>query len=592
MAKKKQISSFDKKLIGRLLRDNFRKHAGWYVCAIISMLVISSTTAASAWIMRDVVNHIIDAQDFRIIAMVSIGVAVIFIVKGFSTFFQTYFLSKAGNSIVAEQQRKIYSRLMQQGVSFYQNNASSDLLVRVTHNANAARSIIDTIVTTFVRDLFSVISLLLVMLVQNFTLSVIALTVGPIAFIAVRQVLKRVRGLMEKELSSIAEIIKVMQETSIGIRVVKAFSLEDLMKNRMNKAITDVESRANSIATLEAATSPIMETLAGIAIAVVICFSGYMATQRVGVQGELMSFIVALLLAYEPAKRLANVRVKIESGMIGVRMMFEILDHPITIMEHENAKDIDRSKGNVRFDHVAFAYVDDHRVLHDINLEIPAGKMTALVGPSGSGKSTMINLIMRLYDPTEGRILVDGQDIREASFKSLRQLMSYVGQDTFLFQGSVKYNIGLGREGASDEEIIEAAKSANAHDFIMKLPNGYDTNVGDNGGNLSGGQKQRVAIARAMLRDSEILILDEATSALDSESEALIRDALNRLTKGRTTIVIAHRLSTISRADKIVVMQNGEIVEQGTQRELLQIEEGLYKRLHDLQFRDPDFDDM
>lgn len=592
MAKKKQISSFDKKLIGRLLRDNFRKHAGWYVCAIISMLAISATTAASAWIMRDVVNHIIDAQDFRIIAMVSIGVAVIFIVKGFSTFFQTYFLSKAGNSIVAEQQRKIYSRLMQQGVSFYQNNASSDLLVRVTHNANAARSIIDTIVTTFVRDLFSVISLLLVMLVQNFTLSVIALTVGPIAFIAVRQVLKRVRGLMEKELSSIAEIIKVMQETSIGIRVVKAFSLEDLMKNRMNKAISDVESRANSIATLEAATSPIMETLAGIAIAVVICFSGYMATQRVGVQGELMSFIVALLLAYEPAKRLANVRVKIESGMIGVRMMFEILDHPITIMEHENAKDLDRSKGNVRFDHVAFAYVDDHKVLHDINLEIPAGKMTALVGPSGSGKSTMINLIMRLYDPTEGSILVDGQDIREASFKSLRQLMSYVGQDTFLFQGSVKYNIGLGREGASDEEIIEAAKSANAHDFIMKLPNGYDTDVGDNGGNLSGGQKQRVAIARAMLRDSEILILDEATSALDSESEALIRDALNRLTKGRTTIVIAHRLSTISRADKIVVMQNGEIVEQGTQRELLQIEEGLYKRLHDLQFRDPDFDDM
>ncbi|MHC5306197.1 ABC transporter ATP-binding protein [Bartonella sp. LJL80] len=592
MAKKKQISTFDKKLIVRLLRDNFRKHAGWYVCAIISMLAISATTAASAWIMRDVVNHIIDAQDFRIIAMVSIGVAVIFIVKGFSTFFQTYFLSKAGNSIVAEQQRKIYSRLMQQGVSFYQNNASSDLLVRVTHNANAARSIIDTIVTTFVRDLFSVISLLLVMLVQNFTLSVIALTVGPIAFIAVRQVLKRVRGLMEKELSSIAEIIKVMQETSIGIRVVKAFSLEDLMKNRMNKAISDVESRANSIATLEAATSPIMETLAGIAIAVVICFSGYMATQRVGVQGELMSFIVALLLAYEPAKRLANVRVKIESGMIGVRMMFEILDHPITIMEHENAKDLDRSKGNVRFDHVAFAYVDDHKVLHDINLEIPAGKMTALVGPSGSGKSTMINLIMRLYDPTEGSILVDGQDIREASFKSLRQLMSYVGQDTFLFQGSVKYNIGLGREGASDEEIIEAAKSANAHDFIMKLPNGYDTDVGDNGGNLSGGQKQRVAIARAMLRDSEILILDEATSALDSESEALIRDALNRLTKGRTTIVIAHRLSTISRADKIVVMQNGEIVEQGTQRELLQIEEGLYKRLHDLQFRDPDFDDM
>ncbi|WLT09878.1 ATP-binding cassette domain-containing protein [Bartonella apihabitans] len=218
--------------------------------------------------------------------------------------------------------------------------------------------------------------------------------------------------------------------------------------------------------------------------------------------------------------------------------------------------------------------------------------MTALVGPSGSGKSTMINLIMRLYDPQEGRILIDGQDIRDASFKSLRELMSYVGQDTFLFQGSVRYNIGLGREGATEEEIEQVAKLANAHDFIMELPNGYDTDVGDNGGNLSGGQKQRIAIARAMLRNSEILILDEATSALDSESESLIKEALARLTTNRTTIVIAHRLSTISRADKIVVMKNGKIVEQGTQHQLLQIEGGLYKHLHDLQFKDPDFDDV
>lgn len=592
MAERKQISSSDKRLILRLLHDNFRKHAFWYICAIIAMIVISGTTAASAWIMRDVVNHIIEASDFSIIAMVSAGVAAIFIIKGFSTFAQSYFLNKAGNSIVAEQQRRIYDRLMQQGVSFYQNNASSDLLVRVTHNANSARSIIDVVVTTFVRDLFSVVSLLAVMLFQNFLLSIIALTVGPLAFIAVRQVVKRIRGLMEKELSSIAEIIQVMQETSTGIRVVKAFSLEGLMKRRMNKAITDVEIRANGIATLEAATSPIMETLAGIAIAVVICFSGYMATQRAGVQGELMSFIVALLLAYEPAKRLANIRVKIESGMIGVRMMFEILDHPITIMEHENAVDLSPSGGNVRFENVGFAYVSDHTVLDNISLDIPAGKMTALVGPSGSGKSTMINLIMRLYDPKEGRILIDGQDIRDVTFKSLRELMSYVGQDTFLFQGSVRYNIGLGREGATEEEIIEAAKAANAHEFILGLPNGYDTDVGDNGNHLSGGQKQRVAIARAMLRNSEILILDEATSALDSESEALIKEALNRLTTNRTTIVIAHRLSTISRADKIVVMKNGQIAEQGTQSQLLKIEDGIYKHLHDLQFSDPDIDDV
>jgi len=588
MAKKKQISSFDKQLISRLLRENFEKHARWYIAAIISMLIIAATTSASAWIMRDIVNQIIAGHDLSMVIAIAITVAVIFIIKGFSTFFQILFLSKAGNSIVSEQQRKIYSRLMQQDVSFYQNTASSDLLVRVTHNANAARNIIDTIVTTFVRDLFSVIGLLGVMLVQNFILSAIALTVGPLAFLGVRQVLKRVRGLMEKELSSIGEIIKVMQETSVGIRVIKAFSLESLMEKRMNKAITDVEQRANGIAVLEAATSPIMETLAGIAIAIVIVFSGYMATRQKGIEGQLMSFITALLLAYEPAKRLANVRVKIESGMIGVRMMFDVLDYPITLMESKKAKDLLHGRGEIVFQNVKFAYVDNHHVLENITLTLPAGKMTALVGPSGSGKSTMINLIMRLYDPVKGSVKIDGQDIRDVTFKSLRDKMSYVGQDTFLFQGSVRYNIALGKPDATEEEIIAAAKAANAHDFILGLNKGYDTNVGDNGTNLSGGQRQRIAIARAMLRDSEILILDEATSALDSESETLIREALARLTKDRTTIVIAHRLSTVATANKIVVMKEGRIAEEGTQHQLLDRKNGLYKRLYDLQFRNPD----
>ncbi|WP_455476060.1 ABC transporter ATP-binding protein [Bartonella sp. B17] len=583
---KKQISSFDKHLILRLLRENFHKHAYWYSAAIFSMIVISCTTAASAWIMRDVVNYIIDAQNFNMIVLVSSVIALIFILKGIATFAQTYFLSKAGNSIVAEQQRKIYARLMQQGVSFYQNNTSSDLLVRVTHNATAARNIIDIIITTFVRDLLSLSGLLLVMLIQNFMLITITLTVGPLAFLGVRMALKRVRGLMEKELLSLGEIIKIMQESTIGIRVIKAFSLEELMQTRMNKAIRDVEKQANSIAKLEAITNPIMETLTGIAIAGIICFSGYLASQRAGVQGELMSFIVALLLAYEPAKRLANVRVKIESGLVNIRTMYEILDHPLTVTEYKKAKDLNKTQGPIRFEHVSFAYnTDDQMVLKDINLEIEPGKMTALVGSSGSGKSTFINLIMRLYDPTQGRILINGQDIRYITFRSLRNLMSYVEQDTFLFQGTVKYNIGLGKEGASDEDIIKAAKIANAHNFIMDLPNGYDTQIGDNGNNLSGGQKQRLAIARAMLHDSEILILDEATSALDSHTEAQINEALHHITKGRTTIIIAHRLSTISHAHKIIVMQNGQLVEQGTPKELLARKNGFYKRLHNIQFK-------
>ncbi|WP_175868379.1 ABC transporter ATP-binding protein [Bartonella gabonensis] len=582
---KKQLSSFDKHLIIRLLRENFHKHARWYSAAIISMIIISCSTATSAWIMRDVVNHIVDGQNFAKIVLISSFIAFIFILKGISTFAQTYFLSKAGNSIIAEQQRKIYARLMEQGVSFYHNNTSSDLLVRVTHNATAVRNIIDTIITTFVRDLLSVSGLLLVMFIQNFVLIAITLIVGPLAFLGVRMALKRVRSLMEKELLSLGEIIKIVQETAIGIRVIKAFSLEEVMKKRMNKAICDVEKQTNNIATLEAITNPIMETLTGVAIAGIICFSGYLATQRAGVQGEFMSFIVALLLAYDPAKRLANVRVKIESGLINIRTMFEILDRPLTVIEHKEAKDLNKTQGAIRFEHVSFAYTDNKMVLKDINLEIEAGKITALVGPSGSGKSTIINLIMRLYDPTKGCILINDQDIRYTTFRSLRNLMAYVGQDTFLFQGTVKYNIGLGKEGACDDEIIAAAKAANAHDFIMNLPNGYDTQIGDNGCNLSGGQKQRLAIARAMIHDSEILILDEATSALDSHTEAQINEAIHHLTKGRTTIIIAHRLSTIARAHKIVVIKNGQLIEQGTQKELLAKEHGLYKKLHNIQFK-------
>jgi subfamily B ATP-binding cassette protein MsbA len=351
----------------------------------------------------------------------------------------------------------------------------------------------------------------------------------------------------------------------------------------MNIAVTDVENRSNSIARLEAATSPIMETLSGIAIAVVIALSGYNVLEQNGTPGSLMSFITALLLAYEPAKRLARTRVSIEAGMVGVRMMFSVLDAPLTLIEKQDAKPLPAGKSDVTFRGVSFEYAENQLVLNNVDLTFEGGKMTALVGPSGSGKSTIINLMMRLYDPKTGSVEIDGTDLRDATFASLRSRMSYVGQDTFLFSSTIRHNIAVGRDGASEEEIIAAAKAANAHDFIMALNDGYDTVLGDNGSGLSGGQKQRLSIARAMLRDADILILDEATSALDSESEAAVRDALNRLTQGKTSIVIAHRLSTINRADKIVVMDEGRVSEQGNRAELLE-NEGIFKRLHDLQF--------
>lgn len=576
------ITKHQRSLLGRLLSENFKSQAPWYGISILAMIVVAAMTSASAWIMRDIVNASVVSKDIDQVFMVAAGVAIIFAIKGIATYVQSVFLSKAGNNIIARTQSKLFKHVLKQGVAFHSKYPSSELLMRITSNAQAARAVIDLIVTSFVRDLLSLIGLVAVMIIQQPLLSLMAAVIGPCAIWGVRILTKKVRKIMEQELASLGMIIQNVQETATGIKVVKAFGLEPFMQQRMDKYVGDVETRSNSIARLEAASSPVMETLSGFAIAGVVAISGIWVLQQGNTPGELMSFITALLLAYEPAKRLARMRVSLESGIIGVRMMYELLDHPVDLAEDVDATDLPEGPGEVRFTNVDFSYTSGHKLFNGLNISFPAGKTTALIGASGGGKSTIINLIMRLYDPEGGAISIDGADIRKAKFKSLRSRMAYVGQDTFLFSGSVKYNIGLGREGASDDEIIAAAKAANAHDFIVRLPNGYDTSVGENGANLSGGQKQRITVARAMLRNADILILDEATSALDSESEALIQQALTRLTRGKTTIIIAHRLSTVSSADNIIVMEEGRVVQQGTQTELLSTE-GAFRRLYELQ---------
>ena len=578
----KFISKTNKYLIGRLLAENFKAQAPWYGIAILSMLIVAAMTSASAWIMRDIVNESVVTKDIQKVFEVAIIVAVIFAVKGVASYFQDVFLSKAGNNIIARTQKKLFARILKQGVAFYSEYSSSELLMRITANAQSARAVIDVVVTSFVRDLFTLLGLIAVMVVQQPLLSLVSAVFGPAAIFGVRKLTKQVRKIMEQELASLGMIIQNVQETATGIRVIKAFHLENYMNSRMEKYVDEVEQRANSMARLEAASSPIMETLSGFAIAGVVALSGIWVLEQGNTPGELMSFITALLLAYEPAKRLARMRVSLEGGLIGVRMMYELEDRPIDLLEKEDAAPLMAGKGEIQFSKVNFSYKSNQLLFKDLDLTFPAGKTTALVGPSGGGKSSIINLIMRMYDPDSGSVCVDGQNLQDVSFKSLRSRMAFVGQDTFLFAGTVKHNIGLGREGATDDEIIAAAKSANAHDFIINMPHGYDSNVGENGGNLSGGQKQRLAIARAMLRNSEILILDEATSALDSESEYLIRDALTRLSKGRTTIMIAHRLSSITSADNIVVMEAGRVAEQGKPSELLS-RDGPYRRLYELQ---------
>ncbi|WP_238528815.1 ABC transporter ATP-binding protein [Ruegeria conchae] len=555
-----------------------------YTIAIIAMVFVAGTTAGIAFIMRDVVDSLFDSENSAKIFSVSMAVFTIFLVKGVATYVQVVALTRAGNRIVSKQQIKLYDKLLRQGVSFFNLTESSDLLLRVTQTAQAARTVIEIMVTTAVRDMLTLIGLLAVMFYQQPVLSLFTLIVGPLAILGVRMLLRKVRDIADMELQSMSAIMKVIQETSAGIRVVKSFGLEERMAEQMNSAVKSVEKRRNKLARLQAATSPLTDILAGFAIASVIGLSaGKLFGAAASTPGELMSFVTAVMMAYEPAKRLTKVRVKMEVGLRRVKMLFSMLDEPETLPEEANPKALPDGPRKVVFDDVVFGYARRDPILKGLSLTFEAGKTTALVGLSGGGKSTILNLALRLYDPNSGTISIDGQDIKYASFKTLRQNMSFVGQETFLFSASIADNIRFGREGATQEDVIEAAKAANAYDFIMTLEQGFDTMVGENGAFLSGGQKQRLAIARALLRDSPILLLDEPTSALDSKSEHLVQEALSRLTEGRTTIIVAHRLSTIMHADKIVVIESGEVLEQGSAKHLLK-EQGPFKTLYDHQY--------
>ena len=571
-------------LLWRLLTESLPEHRGKYLAAIAAMVVVAGATALTAWVMGAIVDSMTDTQNRSAVYWVAAAVAGIFFVKGIASFAQNVLLARAGNRIVAQKQMLLYNRIVTQDVAFFNATHTSDVLLRVTQSAQMARSVIDTIVTGFVRDLLTLLGLVAVMFYQQPVLSLVSLIVGPAAIFGVQRIVRRVQSIMAQEMAGLAEIIKVVQETATGARVVKAFALEHLMTARMDDAVRGVEQRANKMVRLEALTTPLMDTITGLAIAAIVVLSAVnVFGQAVGTPGQLMSFVTAFLMAYEPAKRLSRMRVSIEAGMYGGRMMYSLLDQPATLTEAAEPVDLPEGPSGVALEGVSFSYPGARGVFSDLTLSFPAGTTTALVGPSGGGKSTLLNLILRLYDPDQGRVLIDGIDLRAASFASLRRKIAYVGQDTFLFATSVMENLRIVRPDATDAEVREAARIANADEFILGMPKGYDTPIGENGLALSGGQRQRLAIARAVLRGAPILLLDEATSALDSHSEALVRDALARVTEGVTTIVVAHRLSTVLRADRICYLDEGRIVEMGSLSDLL-ARKGAFRALYDQQF--------
>lgn len=557
-------------LLWRLIAESFPAHRGHYTAAIFAMVVVAAATALTAWVMGQIIDAMSGSGNRAQVLWIAGLVAMIFVVKGIASYAQIVLLARAGNRIVADKQMQLYRRLLDQGMIFFIRNESSDILLRITQSAQMARRVIDILATGFVRDLLTLVGLVAVMVYQQPVLSLVGLIVGPVVVLGIRNILRRVHQVMAQEMTGLAEIVRVIQETSSGVRVVKSFAIENVMERRMDTAVRQVEKRSNKMIRLESATLPLIDTVTGLAIAAVVVLSSMTVFgQSPGTAGQLMSFVTAFLMAYEPANRLSRMRVSIESAMFGVRMMYELLDAPRTVTESAAPKTFAGAGADIRFEDVSFAFEDGTAVISDVSLEFPSGKTTALVGPSGGGKSTILNLILRLYDPTKGRILIEGIDIRDVSFAALRKKVAYVGQDTFLFSATVMENLRLGRVEATHENVIAAAKAAGAHEFISKLPKGYETQIGENGAFLSGGQKQRLAIARALLGRAQILLLDEATSALDSQTERDIQESLREMGQGRTVIAIAHRLSTIADSDLIVVLEAGRIVEQGTHEDLL-----------------------
>ncbi len=571
-------------LIRRLLIDEALGHWQRYAVAFALMGVAAGATALTAYLLGTMTNTVYLAHNYRAIVLLGLFASVIFTVKGLATYSSTVVLSRIGNRIVADNQQRAFDKLLQENVGFFADRHSSEFITRISTGAAAVSGVINLLITAMGRDLMSLIGLIVVMVVQDPIMAIIGVLVAPPAFLILRKLIRRVRAIMQTQYIGTMQIIETLQESVQGIRMVKAFALEDEMRRRFAVYIDSVERFSNKMARVANRASPLMETLGGFAVALAILYGGYRVIETGATPGAFVSFSAAFLLAYEPAKRLARLNIDLNTGLIGVRMLYEVIDSPVGEPTDDKLPPLALTAARVEFADVHFAYRAGLPVLRGMSFLAERGKLTALVGPSGGGKSTVLNLILRFYDADSGRILIDDQNIIDVSRRSLRQEIALVSQIVHLFHGTIRENIALGKLDASDAEIVAAAKAAQAHEFIIGFPAGYDTPVGEHGMQLSGGQRQRIAIARALVKNAPIILLDEATAALDSESEHLVQEAITELCKGRTTIAIAHRLSTIMHADRILVVEDGSVVESGSHEELLS-KGGRYSAFYRLQLK-------
>ncbi|MFA5322203.1 MAG: lipid A export permease/ATP-binding protein MsbA [Smithella sp.] len=560
-----------------------------FIIAMLCMVVVGATTSSLAFLVKPALDDIFLKKDVDTLKWLPVAVILIYLIKGLCNYTQTVMMKFIGLKIVNQLRDRLYEQIQKQSLAFFSRNPTGILMSRITNDVNLLQNAVSEAVTSLLKDTFTLMGLIFVVFYRDWRLALIAMVVFPLTIYPIIKFGKKMRKVATSTQITMGALTSILQETISGTRIVKAFCMEKYENERFsaeNERLFKFKMKAVSV---EAISSPLMEFLGGLGIGAIVFYGGYNVVNGNSTPGTFFSFLAALLMLYEPIKRLTNSNNTIQNGIAGAQRVFSIIDLTPDIEDKPDALTLPPVSCGIGIENVTFCY-EKKPVLKNVNLSIKAGEVVAFVGMSGGGKTTLVNLIPRFYDVSEGRITIDGRDIRNVSLRSLRGQIAIVTQQTILFNDSVRNNIAYGDIEKSENEIISAAKAANAHDFIMKMPKGYDTNIGELGTKISGGEKQRLSIARALLKNAPILILDEATSSLDTEAEMEVQEALDNLMKGRTTLVIAHRLSTIRNADRIVVLVNGEIVEEGDHEALIK-KRGEYFRLHNLQFKDEGSDE-
>ena len=570
-------------LVKRIAKENVFSHWKILSISIVLMLVVAGTTSFHAWLIKPALDSVFVEKDYHALIYIPILVVVVTIIKGFATYFQLLTMNYFSLQVTSDLRIKLYRHFITSDISKLHSKSSGDMIASIINEIGSVVGLINISLNGFIKQFFTLIALIAVMFNQSLELSLIAFVGFPLAVYPIYKLGRKLRNLSFRNQEMSAKFNSQMSDTLQYSKLVKAYHCEEFEIKRMSLIIDSIAKVGRKISRMSLVSSPFVESLAGLGVAAVIWYGGHQVIEGKTTPGAFFSFFAAMMMAYRPLKSVSGMNSSVQMGLASATRLFTLLDEKPTIVDKPNAISLEKVRGEIEFENVCFSYDESKTTLNDISFKVKAGQSVALVGHSGGGKSTIMSMILRFYDPSRGEVKLDGHNISDLTLKSLRNSMSVVNQEVMLFDDTILENIRYGKIEATEEEIVRAAKLAEADEFIQELPNKYQSKIGQNGIRLSGGQRQRIAIARAILYNAPILLLDEATSSLDPISEKLIKDALNSLMKNRTSIIIAHRLSTVIHCDKIIVIANGRVVEEGSHKELLELN-GTYANLYLKQF--------